>query len=81
MLSQLRSAGLRAPMAGWACPGRLFRWPIARQPPRGGIRSSGMDSIPEAGDDASHAEWIDLNILEAEQVAGDHFSIIEELRK
>ena len=39
------------------------------------------DSIPEAGDDASHAEWIDLNILEAEQVAGDHFSIIEELRK
>ena len=39
------------------------------------------DAIPEAGDDASHAEWIDLNILEAEQVAGDHFSIIEELRK
>ena len=39
------------------------------------------DSIPEAGDDAIHAEWVDLNILEAEQVAGDHFSIIEELRK
>ena len=39
------------------------------------------DSIPEAGDDASHAEWIDLSILEAEHVAGDHFSIIEELRK
>ncbi len=39
------------------------------------------DAIPEAGDDASHAEWIDLSILEAEQVAGDHFSIIEELRK
>ena len=39
------------------------------------------DSIPEAGDDAIHAEWVDLNILEAEQVAGDHFSVIEELRK
>ena len=38
-------------------------------------------SIPVAGDDARHAEWIDLNGLMAEQVAGDHFSIIEELRK
>ena len=38
-------------------------------------------SIPVAGDDARHAEWIDLNVLIAEQVAGDHFSIIEELRK
>ena len=38
-------------------------------------------SIPVAGDDARYAEWIDLNGLMAEQVAGDHFSIIEELRK
>jgi len=34
-----------------------------------------------AGDDAVHAEWIDLDGLMAEQLAGDHFSIIEELRK
>ena len=38
-------------------------------------------SIPVAGDDARHAEWIDLKSLEAEQVAGDHFSVIEQLRK
>tara|TARA_B100001109_G_scaffold221783_1_gene193419 strand:+ start:127 stop:552 length:426 start_codon:yes stop_codon:yes gene_type:complete len=38
-------------------------------------------AIPVAGDDAVHAEWIDLDGLMAEQLAGDHFSIIEELRK
>ena len=38
-------------------------------------------SIPVAGDDAINAEWIDLKSLEAEQVAGDHFSVIEQLRK
>ena len=39
------------------------------------------DAIPEAGDDARDAEWIDLEGLVAEQLAGDHYSIIEELRK
>ena len=39
------------------------------------------DAIPVAGDDARDAEWIDLEGLMAEQLAGDHFSIIEELRK
>ncbi len=39
------------------------------------------DANPLAGDDASHAEWIDLSELRSEEVAGDHFSIIEQLRK
>ena len=38
-------------------------------------------AIPVAGDDARDAEWIDLEGLTAEQLAGDHYSIIEELRK
>ena len=39
------------------------------------------ESVPEAGDDASEADWVDLAILEAEEVAGDHFDVIEQLRK
>ena len=39
------------------------------------------ESVPEAGDDASEADWMDLGILEAEEVAGDHFDVIEQLRK
>ena len=39
------------------------------------------ESVPEAGDDASEADWMNLDILEAEEVAGDHFDVIEQLRK
>ena len=38
-------------------------------------------AIPVAGDDARHAEWMNLDGLVAEKLAGDHFSVIEELRK
>ena len=39
------------------------------------------NSIPEAGDDAAYADWVGLNYLRAEDVAGDHISVIEQLRK
>ena len=38
-------------------------------------------AIPVAGDDARRAEWMNLDGLVAEKLAGDHFSVIEELRK
>ena len=38
------------------------------------------DSVPEAGDDASDAVWVGLEALEGEDVAGDHISVIEQLR-
>ena len=38
------------------------------------------DSVPEAGDDASDAKWIDISTLKAEDVAGDHISVIDELQ-
>ena len=37
-------------------------------------------SVPEAGDDAADAEWVELADLRAEDVAGDHISVIEQLR-
>ena len=40
-----------------------------------------VDSVPEAGDDASDAVWVELEALEAGDVAGDHISVIEQLRK
>lgn len=39
------------------------------------------DSVPEAGDDASEAKWIDISALKAEDVAGDHISVIDKLRE
>ncbi len=39
------------------------------------------NSVPVAGDDASDAEWIRLDSLREEDVAGDHISVIEQLRK
>ncbi len=39
------------------------------------------DSVPEAGDDASDAKWIDIATLKAEDVAGDHITVIDELRE
>tara|TARA_B100000287_G_scaffold143271_2_gene135109 strand:- start:3350 stop:3775 length:426 start_codon:yes stop_codon:yes gene_type:complete len=39
------------------------------------------DSVPRAGDDASDAKWIDISRLKAEDVAGDHISVIDELRE
>ena len=36
--------------------------------------------VPVAGDDAAEAEWIRLDSLVAEDVAGDHFEVIEQLR-
>ena len=39
------------------------------------------NSVPEAGDDAAEAKWVTLQDLKAEQVAGDHFDVIEQLRK
>ena len=38
-------------------------------------------AIPVAGDDARHAEWMNLDGLVAEKLAGDHFSVIEELHQ
>ncbi len=39
------------------------------------------ESEPEAGDDAAEAEWVKMNSIESEDMAGDHFDIIEQLRK
>ncbi len=39
------------------------------------------DSVPEAGDDAAEAEWIKVDSIVSEDVAGDHFEVIEQLRK
>tara|TARA_B100001094_G_C18173582_1_gene796574 strand:- start:2068 stop:2481 length:414 start_codon:yes stop_codon:yes gene_type:complete len=38
-------------------------------------------SEPEAGDDAAEAEWIKIDSIESGDIAGDHFDIIEQLRK
>ena len=39
------------------------------------------ESEPEAGDDAAEAEWVKMNGIVSEDMAGDHFDIIEQLRK
>ena len=39
------------------------------------------ESEPEAGDDAAEAEWVNVNSISSEDIAGDHFDIIEQLRK
>ena len=39
------------------------------------------ESEPEAGDDAAEAEWVKMNKIVSEDIAGDHFDIIEQLRK
>jgi len=39
------------------------------------------ESEPEAGDDAAEAEWANVNSISSEDIAGDHFDIIEQLRK
>ena len=39
------------------------------------------ESEPEAGDDAAEAEWVKMNSIVSEDMAGDHFDIIEQLRK
>ena len=39
------------------------------------------ESVPEAGDDAAEAEWANVNSISSEDIAGDHFDIIEQLRK
>ena len=36
---------------------------------------------PVAGDDAAEAEWILIEVLEREDLAGDHIEVIEQLRK
>ena len=38
------------------------------------------ESEPEAGDDASEAEWVRVDSIASEDIAGDHFEIIERLR-
>ncbi|MAH98727.1 MAG: hypothetical protein CMA12_05205 [Euryarchaeota archaeon] len=38
-------------------------------------------AIPIAGDDAAEAEWINIEELVADDISGDHFDIIEQLRK
>lgn len=39
------------------------------------------EAIPEAGDDAAEAMWVRLDSIESEDIAGDHFEVIEQLRK
>ena len=39
------------------------------------------ESEPVAGDDASEAEWVKVGSILSEDIAGDHFDIIERLRK
>ena len=39
------------------------------------------DAVPFAGDDAMHAEWVSIEELHADQMAGDHIRIIERLRE
>ena len=38
-------------------------------------------AIPNAGDDASDAQWLSLDDLGSEDLAGDHMEIVEQLRK
>ena len=38
-------------------------------------------AYPIAGDDAAEAEWINIEKLVADDISGDHFEIIEQLRK
>ena len=38
-------------------------------------------AVPIAGDDASEAEWVKIKEITAENVAGDHIKVIEQLRK
>jgi 8-oxo-dGTP diphosphatase len=37
------------------------------------------DAVPFAGDDAAHAEWVSIEGLHADQMAGDHIRIIRRL--
>ena len=39
------------------------------------------EAVPVAGDDAAEAEWINIEKLVADDISGDHFEIIEQLRK
>ena len=39
------------------------------------------DAVPFAGDDAAHAEWVSIEGLHADQMAGDHIRIIRRLRE
>lgn len=39
------------------------------------------EAIPRAGDDAAGAAWVPIAELTAEQVAGSHIRIIEQIRK
>ncbi|RAH17355.1 MAG: NUDIX hydrolase [Methanobacteriota archaeon] len=38
------------------------------------------ESVPVAGDDASHAEWRPLDQITEEEISGDHIRIVEMLR-
>tara|TARA_B100001113_G_C20624245_1_gene411884 strand:- start:54 stop:491 length:438 start_codon:yes stop_codon:yes gene_type:complete len=35
--------------------------------------------VPIAGDDAAHAEWVDMKIAMKEGMAGDHYDVLENL--
>ena len=37
------------------------------------------NSMPKAGDDAAHAEWISVNTVMKEGMAGDHWDVLENL--
>ena len=39
------------------------------------------ESEPQAGDDAAEAEWVKMNGIVSEDMAGDHFDVLEQLRK
>ena len=36
-------------------------------------------SMPKAGDDAAHAEWISVNTVLKEGMAGDHCDVLRSL--
>ena len=37
------------------------------------------NSMPKAGDDAAHAEWISVNKVLKEGMAGDHIEVLQNL--
>ena len=37
------------------------------------------NAVPKAGDDAAHAEWINLNVAKKEGMAGDHSEVLQNL--
>ena len=71
---------LRARAAG--PPTRRPRPRSPRPPrPRHHVVEVDEEAVPVAGDDAAEAEWINIEKLVADDISGDHFEIIEQLRK